>query len=68
MELYFKLKFIISEIFGPGPGSKKISGPGPGPDKIEILDPDPGLPDGLYRGKSQRQVSQTQPFLIKFQP
>ncbi len=39
MELYFKLKFIISEIFGPGPG----------PDKIEILDPDPGpgLPDGL---------------------
>jgi hypothetical protein len=20
----------------------------PGPDKIEILDPDPGLPDGLY--------------------
>jgi hypothetical protein len=29
MELYFELKFIISEIFGPGPG----------PDKIEILDP-----------------------------
>jgi hypothetical protein len=36
---------MISEICGPGPGSKKISGPGP--DKIEILDPDPGLPDGF---------------------
>jgi len=30
------------------PVGSKIFGPGTGPDKIEILDPGPGLPDGLY--------------------
>ncbi len=80
MELYFQLKFIISEIFGPGPGGKKISVPGPRSDKIEILDPDPvgsgsrstrrALPEGDHRWKQKPsyfaiyQNNQTQLLLL----